>query len=473
MLLSTLISLLLSLCHPVDSSGIALSFSDSTSVVATSKLHHFQLHFKLDDSSFDNGYLGNEEAVARFIDIMKAIGPEKIDSVSVTAYASPEGVTEHNMKLSRNRAAEFSRVLKERAGDLGFPVFVRAGGESWGLLRERVIADTRMSETARSRILTQLDDHSIRNQTRKWRFNNGCLGSTPEEGNVFKYLIRNHYKYLRCLDIHIHYKDESGTATEGPAESEGPEVTEEPGGNDIDTPEEPEEGPDNNVTEEPDNNVTEEPEIPEIPEQPEEPVVSGESTIDRRPILGISTNLPYDITWIPNYGATSVPSFSVEYYPAKGLYSFGADVDFSHWLHPDTHRYNQIHNYTIWARRYFKRTDDRFRGTYLLANINAAKYGLGFDASEGYEGEGLGISAGGGWKYYLGRRFYLDLGGTLGLFYSRYDPYVWGNDGTGRYYYDYLGDPDTFVKRRKRLVWFGPTRVFISVGFDIYGKKKR
>ena len=461
MLLSTLISLLLSLSHPANSSAVSLIVCDSTEVADSSRVHHFQLHFKLDKDSFDNDYLGNDQAASAFIDMMKAIGPELIDSVSVTAYASPEGVTEHNMKLSRNRAAECSRMLKARAGDLSFPVHIRTGGESWALLRERVVADTRMSETARSRILAQLDDQSIRPQTRKWRFKNDFLGSTPEEGDVYKYLLRNHYKYLRCLDIHIHYKDEAGNA--GQEVPEGPEEPEEP------------EGPEELA-------VPEEPTEPEVPERPTEP--EKNDTIDtpatepaaatpaRRPILGISTNIPYDITWIPKYGATSVPSFSVEYYPVTGLYSFGADVDFSHWLHPDTHRYNQIHNYTIWARRYFKRTDDRFKGTYLLANLNAAKYGLGFDANEGYEGEGLGIGVGGGWKVYMGKRFYLDLGGTLGLFYSRYDPYVWGNDGTGRYYYDYLGDPDAFAKRRKRLVWFGPTRVFISVGFDIYGKKR-
>ena len=26
-----------------------------------------------------------------------------------------------------------------------------------------------------------------------------------------------------------------------------------------------------------------------------------------RPLLGISTNIPYDITWIPGYGVTSIP----------------------------------------------------------------------------------------------------------------------------------------------------------------------
>ena len=49
---------------------------------------------------------------------------------------------------------------------------------------------------------------------------------------------------------------------------------------------------------------------------------------------------------------------------------------------------------------------------------------------------------------------------------------MWGNDATGRYYYDYSGDPDLFIERNKRLLWFGPTRVYISLGIDLFNRKK-
>ena len=94
------------------------------------------------------------------------------------------------------------------------------------------------------------------------------------------------------------------------------------------------------------------------------------------------------------------------------------------------------------------------------------------NAGKGWEGEGIGASVGGGWKVYIGKYFFLDMGGALGAFYSWYDPYVWGNDATGRYYYDYSGAPEDFVKRSKRRLWFGPTRVYFSVGIDFYGKRR-
>lgn len=194
----------------------------------------------------------------------------------------------------------------------------------------------------------------------------------------------------------------------------------------------------------------------------------------RVPVVGISTNIPYDLTWVPGYGVTSVPSFSVEYFPARWeRWTVGADVEWPMWKHWKTHRFLQINNLTLWTRRYFRTRATRAEGFYLLGNVNAARYGIGFDM-KGWQGEGLGASLGAGYKrYFRNKRFYLDAGLALGYFYSRYDPYVWGNDATGWYYYDYTGEPANFVPRRMALSWFGPTRVYVSVGLDLYRKKKK
>jgi len=195
-------------------------------------------------------------------------------------------------------------------------------------------------------------------------------------------------------------------------------------------------------------------------------------TVHRR-IFSLSTNIPYDITYVPGYGLTSIPSFSLEFCPDSTKFTFGADVEWPMWRHPQEHRYFQINNITLWARYYFKPEVERVNGLYLLANINAAQYGIGFNANQGWEGEGLGASLGVGYKLYLGKHVFLDAGAAFGYFYSWYDPYVWGNDATGRYYYDYYGNPDEFVPRNKRLQWLGPTRVYISVGIDLFNRKDR
>lgn len=62
---------------------------------------------------------------------------------------------------------------------------------------------------------------------------------------------------------------------------------------------------------------------------------------------------------------------------------------------------------------------------------------------------------------------------ALGAFLAQYDPYVYGNDATHRYYYDYTGDPAQFRKRNQRFFWAGPTRVYISLGIDLFNRKRR
>ena len=466
------------------------------------RVYETTLHFRWNQTNYQENYLTNADAAEKLCRMLEEIGLENIDSVSVVAYASPEGVYEHNLQLSRSRAREFNAAVRERIGlgGNGFRLDVRPGGEAWELLRTRVMADTAVSAAARSRILKVLDDNSVSTDTKKWRMAHNYLGATPQEGDVYHWLLLNHYRYLRCLavKIYINYdKDTTATLIPDTTTTDIPDTTT----TDIpDTtttlipatePESPadttavatpkEEMPDQvrneeeTVGHEEETVGHEEPSlipgsdqespnvIPAIPDQPTAPTRGT-------PIIGLSTNLPYDITYIPGYGLTSVPSFSLEYYPAKGHYTFGADVDWSHWLHWNEHRYNQIHNITLWGRRYFKTGEEGFRGTYLFANLNAAEYGLGWD-EKGWEGEGAGISLGIGHKWTFGPMF-LDLGLGAGFFYSRYDPYVWGNDSTGWYYYDYTGDPNKFKPRRMALYWFGPTRAYISIGIDLFKRRR-
>ena len=472
MLLTSIISLIL--------------FSGSPEVQSTPDGRHYRearLVFRWDRSNYEDNYLGNTEAADKLFNMLEEIGQENIDSVNVVAYASPEGVYEHNLKLSRNRAKEFNSAVKQRLGlqEKNFPIKVTAGGEAWEQLRYRVASDSTMSEAARSRTLSLLDDDSIPRDTKKWRMMHNALGATREEGDIYHWLLLNHYRYLRCLAIKIYVNDGAdagasvtpgdSTTTVAPADTTViTDSTVVPDSDRGSVP--PSDGGEEKVQQpEPEENQFQEGGQEQDGGQAQDGG-QGRSRTKRTgtPILGISTNLIYDATWIPNYGFTSVPSFSLEYYPARGHWTYGADVDWSHWLHYPEHRFNQIHNITLHARRYFKTGEEGFKGLYLKGSLNAFEYGLGWD-QHGWEGEGLGIGAGIGHKWNWGC-FFLDTGIDAGLLYSRFDPYVWGNDATGWYYYDYAGDPNEFVTRRKGFTWFGPVRAYISIGFDLFKRKK-
>lgn len=400
------------------------------------------LSFRRDRYRYEPAYLDNAQAAAMLRDFVKAAGPGNIDSVSVVAWASPEGVYEHNLMLSRRRAAEFEAAVRSCIGleREGLNLQIRAGGEAWDLLQRRVEADTLLPGDVRSRLLALLSDGSVGKDTIKWRLAR-TLGTAPGVGDVYQYLLQKHYRYLRCLEITLFYRNpvpvgpirrDSVAAVQGTPVPAGVSV---PHGRGISPP--PQEKP-------------------------------------LHPVLAVSTNLLFDICYIPGYGLTSIPNVKLEYYPrSAGRWSAGISLDWPMWRHPAEHRYFQIQNISLHARWYWGRrhVDDR-RGPYLTAIANLGRYGIGW-AEKGWEGEGAGGAVGIGYKRSLfgSRRLWWDAGIAAGFFYSRYDPYVWGNDATRRYYYDYDGAPQDFVARNHSLSWLGPLRVWLSVGIDLFNRR--
>lgn len=418
-----------------------------------------QIHFGLDKTKYDESLMGNGQAVAELARMVERIGQGNLQSIEVIGYASPEGVREHNLYLCRERAKSAKNALRAALPEWARArVITSTGGESWDLFRERVEQDTTISAKTKKRVLAILDDTNIGGGTKKWRLEN-ILGHDPNAGNTYRYIMKSHFRYLRGSNIIVnYYADDAGPEEpEGPSE---PEVSLESTApseelSELEGPKEPEEAKESEESIEPEG--TEPQKAPS----------------NRRPFLGIGTNLIYDATYIPNYGFTSVPSFNVEYYPASSRhYSFGGNVEWPMWRHPDTHKYLQIQNIGLWARRYFKPQEGHFEGLYLSAGANVYRYGIGWDA-KGWEGEGLGASAGIGFKKMIGRsRWWFDTGIDLGGLVSKYDPYVYGYDATGWYYYDYGGKPEDFQERQHLMLWFGPTRVYFSIGLDLFCRKR-
>ena len=476
--MSFITAILLASATAVNASG---SVSESNPVV-----REFPVCFRWDNPHYDPSYLDNAKVEKDLLAFIDSLGSPKIERIDIIAFASPEGSVSRNKELSKLRSAELKWLILKNYPETRGRFVLRPSGESWTMLRERVAADKKLSDASRNKILRTLDDKSLSLDARKWRLSKG-LGNDPCVGDVWQYLLRAHYRYIRCGAIVIVVvRDTTAVDT---AASAAP-VTPPP-------PVIPSEAKESDAVAAP---VT--PPSPVIPSEAKESAdtVAAKPLIDstlsqtlppetvkeesgqtadnkpfkrheRKPLLGVSTNLIYDATYIPHYGFTSVPSFSLEYYPNRGHWTFGADVDWSHWLHYEDHRFNQIHNVTLNARRYFKSGEELFKGLYLLGNVNVVQYGLGWGA-HGWEGEGLGLSAGIGNKWHFAR-IYIDVGACVGALYSRFDPYTWGNDATRWYYYDYAGKPEDFTERSKSFLWFGPTRIWFSIGYDLFMRRKK
>ena len=160
--------------------------ADSASIV-----DRFALYYWRDRIDLDENYLDNARQMTR-IKRYLAESPH-IDSITVYAYASPEGVYEHNVWLARKRAEAAKRYILEHipAGSDFDASRIRLCPmeENWDGLEAEIEANYHRSN--REQVLAILRA-PVRNDTKKWR-----LQQIDGGGFSYKYIIRNHMPKLR------------------------------------------------------------------------------------------------------------------------------------------------------------------------------------------------------------------------------------------------------------------------------------
>ena len=207
-------------------------------------------------------------------------------------------------------------------------------------------------------------------------------------------------------------------------------------------------------------------------------------TIPRREFLSLKTNLLFYGVYMPGYNRwCPIPNVAVEYYPKNGHFTFGASFDFPWWQDYDAHKYFQIRNYQVESRYYLRSGDmdsnppgkgPAFRGLYLQGYAHLGLFGICFDADRGWVGEGLGAGVGAGYVMSLSKKGHwrLEFGLQVGFYACKYDPYQYENpvDPNYRdhlYYYKWTQDPSLFKKRQYRYSWLGPTRIGVTLTYDL------
>ena len=230
------------------------------------------------------------------------------------------------------------------------------------------------------------------------------------------------------------------------------------------------------------------PEVTEIAEAKIAPAMpeATEVMLPRRELLAIKTNLLLDVAYMPGYDRwCPIPNVALEYYPKKGHFTLGASFDMPWWQDYDAHKFFQIRNYQLETRYYLKgstpSTDNgqpykapAFSGFYLQAYAHLGLFGICFDADRGWVGEGAGAGVGLGYVTPISRNGHwrLEFGLQAGFFRCKYDPYKYENPVNPSYhddlyYYKWTQKPELFKKRQYRWNWFGPTRVGITLSYDL------
>ena len=238
-----------------------------------------------------------------------------------------------------------------------------------------------------------------------------------------------------------------------------------------------------------------------VPETPEPETEAEPLILKRRELLSVKTNLLLDGAYVPGYDRwCPIPNVAIEYYPLRGHFTFGASIDFPWWQDYWHQKYFQIRNYQLEARYYLKATEPygaheangangqrqkpAFSGWYAQAYIHGGLFNICFDADRGWEGEGIGAGVGLGYVLPISRNGHwrLEFGAQFGFFRCKYDPYqfecpVDPTEQDHLYYYKWKLDADLFQKRQYRYTWIGPTRIGVTLSYDllyrpIKGKKR-
>ena len=221
-----------------------------------------------------------------------------------------------------------------------------------------------------------------------------------------------------------------------------------------------------------------------LPSLPSVRPIPVPSLVHRRELLSVKTNVLLDLAYMPGYNRwCPIPNVAIEYYPLHGHFTFGASFDCPWWQDYEGHKYFQVRNYQLESRYYFRSGDIRrnfpgqgaaFRGFYVQAYAHVALYGIMFDADNGWMGEGLGGGIGAGYVLPLSRdgHWRLEFQAQAGYFFTGYDPFQYENPVNPNYrdhlyYYKWTQKPALFKKRQYRFSWLGPTRVGITLSYDL------
>ena len=384
-------------------------------------------------------------------EVLPAINREgyALSHIYIRGAASPDGPYANNKKLGEKRAKALTDFVVSR---LSVPV----SDDSFNLdvdfedYRSLCLFLSRAQDSNYAYVKSLCDKYLPSNNVAQLKKEL----QKAQGGKLWKHLLTNYFPNLRTARIMLVFKQKQ------PVETIAQPVPEQP----VEEPlvvEQPVEVPATAAV------VLEEPEV-----------------LPRREYLSVKSNLLFDVAYVPGYDRwCPIPNVAVEYYPKKGHFTFGASIDFPWWQDYEAHKYFQIRNYQLESRYYLRSGDissnppgegAAFRGLYLQAYAHVALFGLCFDADRGWVGEGAGAGVGVGYVMPISKNGHwrLEFGLQAGYFRCKYDPYQYENpvDPTYRdhlYYYKWSLDPELFKKRQYRYNWLGPTRVGITLTYDL------
>lgn len=151
----------------------------------------FSIYYRFDKTDIDATYLDNPRQIRHILNYIE--NSPRIDSITIYAWASPEGAYHHNKWLSTERALTARRFLLQHSPDSvklnSEKIRISPLSENWPGLTDLV--EQNYSRHDRDDVLRILKAEGIGDETRKWRL------KQLDDGYTWSYLKRKYMPELR------------------------------------------------------------------------------------------------------------------------------------------------------------------------------------------------------------------------------------------------------------------------------------
>ena len=352
-------------------------------------------------------------------------GADRLESVVIRSWASPEGVNRLNGVLSERRADSLKSYLVRHAGIPDSLICIHGEGIAWDMLRQMVAA---------SDILYKEEVLHILDHTPVWVFDKAgrVVDGRKKQlmdlrgGMPYTYMLENFFPELRSsLSVACYRKPEPPVKVISQKETKVKEP-------------EPALQPDS------------------VAEPASEPAtVRKEATVQpHRPTvqrLAVKTNLLYD--------AILMPSLEVEYRIAD-RWTVNLEGDMAWWNNDGKHKCYQVATISPEGRWWFgQKQGSPWHGHYLGVFGGFTWYDLE-NGKEGYQGEAEMVGVSYGYMFPIGRRLSLEAGIGLGYMHSKYEEYL---PIDGHYVY----------QQTNRMNYFGPLKLKFALVWRLWDTDKK
>lgn len=149
-----------------------------------------RVYYKFDSSAVDAAYLSNSQVITRFDASFRS---GNLSGFEIVSFSSPEGNLGYNESLAARRANALRSYLKSRYPQLDGKITVRPCGESWDELGAFVKGDSRLSDSAKSRVLGIIYSDDAADVKER------SLKALPEYRGIYA----SYFRQLRFAEIRI------------------------------------------------------------------------------------------------------------------------------------------------------------------------------------------------------------------------------------------------------------------------------